>query len=250
MIRPLTQCACGDPKAPLSKCRWFQRMMRHATSWVAVSLLLFAGCAEQPRVRRALAQPYQPANLHRRSAVLPAHLRRVALLPLTAEEGATDAQAAVRDLEPILLVELRKRAAFEVVPVSREQLKLWSGRSNWRQEDPLPPDFLTRVQDETGSQGLMFAYLSAYRPYPPLATGWRLSLIECATGNAWWSVDEVFDAGSVEVIKSAQAYARGQMNQPAIELDSTAVLSSPSRFAQYTAAAVVATLPGRGPASK
>lgn len=220
-------------------------MRRVPSSWWALGLLLLAGCAEQPRVRRAMAQSYQPTNLHRQAAVLPAHLRRIAVLPLTAPAGDVEAQNAVPALESILLIELRKRAAFEVVAVSREQVRLWSGRTEWHQEDPLPANLLPRIQQETGSDGIVFAHLSAYRPYPPLATGWRLSLVDFTTGNTCWSVDEVFDAGSVEVIKAAQAYARGQLNQPAVELDSTGVLSSPSRFGQYSAAAALGTLQPR-----
>lgn len=204
-----------------------------------------AGCVERPRVRRALAPSYQPTNLHRTSAQLPAHLRRVVVLPLTSPDADESARTAVSQHEAILQVELRKRAAFDLVMVTREQMREWTGRADWRQDDALPADFLVRLQRETGADGLMFAHLSAHRPYPPLATGWRLSLVDGATGKACWSVDEVFDAGSVEVIKSAQSYARGQMNQPALELDSTGVLLSPSRFAQYSAAAALGTLPRR-----
>ncbi len=220
-------------------------MMRRPIGWAAVALLAVAGCVERPRVRRALAPAYQPSNLHRAAPQLPAHLRRVAVLPLTSAEGDAAALSAVPQHESILLVELRKRGVFDVIVVTREQLREWTGRPEWRQDDALPENLLPRLQDQTGADGLLFAHLSAFRAYPPLATGWRLSLVDGATGKACWSVDEVFDAGSVEVIKSAQAYARGQMNQPAIELDSMGVLSSPSRFAQYSAAAVLGTLQPR-----
>lgn len=220
--------------------------MRSSFALFMAAGVLAAGCAEQPRMRRALAQPYRPANMHQTTASLPSYLRRVAVLPLVAGEGtASDAALALGTLEPILLLELRKRAAFDVIPISRDQLRLWTGRTDWRQEEPLPPDFLSRIREQTGAEGLVFAQVAAYRPYPPLAVGWRLALVDTTTGTSHWSVDEVFDAGSVEVIKAAQTYARAQMNQPATELDSSAVLSSPSRFGQYAAAAVVATLQPR-----
>ncbi len=219
--------------------------MRSSLACLLVALLAGSGCAEQPRVRRAMAQPYSPTNLHRTPGALPAHLRRVAVLPVTAQDGNADAVAALGSYEPILLVELRKRAAFEVVPISRDQLRLWTGRSDWRQEEALPPDFLAKIRENTGSEGLLFAQLSAYRAYPPLAVGWRMTLVDASTGLSHWSVDETFDAGSVDVIKAAQSYARAQMNQPAMELDSTGVLSSPSRFGQYASAAVVSTLQPR-----
>ena len=51
----------------------------------------------------------------------------------------------------------------------------------------------------------------------------------------------------VEIVVPAfpDAVFRGQMNQPSVELDSTAVLASPRRCGQYTAAAALGTLPAR-----
>ena len=222
--------------------RW---MTRHANVWIVAGLLLLVGCAEQPRVRRAMAPAYKPSNQHSEAPLLPESLRRIAVLPLTAPHGDEAAASVLSHFESLLLVELRKKAAFDVVPVTREQIKEWSGRADWRQDEPLPTNFLSRIREQSGSDGILFAHLSAFRAYPPLAAGWRLSLVDGSTGKAFWSVDEVFDAGSVEVIKSAQAYSRSQMNQPALELDSTGVLTSPSRFGQYSAAAVLGTLPHR-----
>ncbi len=213
--------------------------------WLAVVLLVCTGCSEQAGVRRTLAQPYRPANLHQSAVRLPDHLRRVAVLPLTAGEKTQSAQDEVSALEPILLAELRKQGAFDLVSVSRDQLRAWTGQPAWREEESLPPSLLTRIHEQTGSDGVLFVHVSAFRAYPPLAVGWRLRLVDCLGGQTHWTVDEVFDAGSVEVIKAAQAYARGQLNQPSVELDSTGVLSSPRRFGQYSAAAAIGTLPHR-----
>jgi len=192
-----------------------------------------------------MAKPYQPANLHQSASHLPPGLRRVAVLPLTAEEKDATAQSGSATLEPIFLAELRKRGAFEVVPVTREQLRVWTGRTGWRQEETVPAELLAKIQAQTFCDAVLFDHLSVYRPYPPLAVGWRLSLITCDDRVTHWSVDEVFDAGSPAVIKAAQTYFRGQMNQPSVELDSTAVLTSPRRFGQYSAAAALGTLPAR-----
>ena len=220
-------------------------MSRYLIGWLAAGLLLCSGCAEQNQLRRSLAKPYHPANLHQSAGTLPLNLRRVAVLPLTTEEKDYAAQTGCTTLEPILIAELRKRALFEVVPVSREQLRAWTGKTGWRQEDTLPEELLIKVQKQTGCDGILFDHLSVYRPYPPLAVGWRMTLIDCAEQVTHWTVDEVFDAGSPSVIKSAQAYFRSQMSQPSVELDSTAVLTSPRRFGQYTASAALGPLPAR-----
>jgi len=43
-------------------------------------------------------------------------------------------------LEPLLYAELEKCKRFEVIPVSPEQLKQWTGKIGWRADEPLPPD--------------------------------------------------------------------------------------------------------------
>ena len=192
-----------------------------------------------------MATPYEPANVHRLSRTLPAELQRVALLPLTAAPGNVS-QTGLRTLEPILTSEFRKRGAFEVVTVSPEQLREWTGRPGWRRQDVLPQDLFERIQKQTGCDAVLFSELSTYNPYPPLAVGWHLSLVDLRTRADYWTVDEVFDAGSPGVIAAAQAYYRGGLNQPSVQLDSAAVLNSPLRFGQYSAAAVIGTLPGRG----
>lgn len=215
-------------------------------AWVSgLVWLLGAGCAENAQLRRTTAPPYRPVNYRLAPGGFPAEFRRVAVLPLTSNPQEPMAGDGVVTLETVFLGELRRRAVFEVVTVTKEELRAWTGQSTWRQEEPLPADFLSRIRQHTGCDGVLFAHLAVYRPYPPLAVGWRLRLVEHAQGRSLWETDEVFDAGSAEVIRAAQVYARQQQNQPATDLDSLAVLNSPRRFGQYTAAALCALLPGR-----
>lgn len=220
-------------------------MPRYLTVFLLAGVLGWTGCAEQAQLRRTFASPYKPTNLHQRAATLPATLRRVAVLPVTVNDQDQDARTGVQNLEPVLVAELRKKGAFEVVPVTREQLRVWTGQPSFRQSEVLPVGLLGQLREQTGCDGVLFSHLSVYRPYPPLAVGWHLALVTSEDRVTEWSVDEVFDAGSPEVIKAAQSYFRGQLNQPSVELDSTGVLTSPRRFGQYSAAAALGTLPTR-----
>jgi hypothetical protein len=214
-------------------------------SLLCLGWLLGAGCAENAQMRRTTAPPYRPTNVRLAPGGWPAEFRRVAVLPMTSNAQEPTSREGVVALESVVLGELRRRAVFEVVTVSREELRAWTGHSAWRQDEALPPDLLARIRQQTGCDGVFFVHLSVYRAYPPLAIGWRMGLMEHAQGRSLWAADEVFDAGSAEVIKAAQNYARQNLNQPATDLDSSAVLNSPRRFGQYTAAALFGLLPGR-----
>ena len=207
--------------------------------------LVLVGCADWLPPRRMLVSSYTPRNVYCATNVLPPTLRRVAVLPMTQDESGVAAEEGVANLEPMLVAELRKRNAVEVVVVAREDLRLWTGQPLWKAETPLPTNFFQKISAATGCDAVLFCRLTVYRPHPPLAVGLATKLVECPRRTVFWSVDEVFDASSAPVVSAAEAYGAYELNLPSPQLDGSAVLLSPRRFGQYAAHAVVATLPGR-----
>jgi hypothetical protein len=164
----------------------------------------------------------------------------------------------VAGLETVLYAELEKSGRFEVIPVSGEQLREWTGQASWRADEQLPLNFLERLRDGTGCDAVMFSQLIRYQPYEPLAVGWKFALVEkretvldataapkSAVPEILWSADEVFDAGDVGVANAARAYYSQHLRNEAPLSDPATVLGSPSRFGQYTLNALFATLPDR-----
>ena len=218
--------------------------VRNACLIVLIPSLL-AGCSVVPgNVRRALATPYKPANVAVRQPQIPAAIRRVAMLPIPQSRSDINQAAGANLLEPVFMAELRKRKVFEVIPISPAAVQELTHGSSWAADAPLPPDFFERLHQLTDCDAVVFVSLTAYRPYPPLQTGWSARLVDCRDHETWWALDEVFDAGSESVIAAAESYARTGLNQPNALLSDTGVLHSPLRFGQYTAYAVAQTLPG------
>lgn len=211
----------------------------------AVLMGLLVGCKTPPSVRHALASPYKPTNVYLRQPTLPAALKRVAVLPLPRSRYSTQQSEGASFLEPVLLDELTKHAAFEVIRVPLDTAQRLTPGGAWSAESVLPKDFLKRLQETTGCDGVLFAELTVYQPYPPLRVGWKARLVDCAERQTWWSVDETFDAGSEGVAVAAEAYAREHLNLPNPLLEEASVLQSPRRFGQYTAWAIAETLPKR-----
>ena len=221
-------------------------MFVRALSLVLAPAALLAGCSVMPAsARRAMTPPYQPSNVAVRQPTMPESIRRVVVLPIPRSRGDANQSSGASLLEPVFLAELRKRQAFEVIPVSPAVLRDLTAGSEWSADVALPPDFFKRLNQATACDAVVFVSLTAFRPYPPLQTGWKARLVDCRDHETWWAVDEVFDAGSESVIAAAQSYARGDLSQPNPLLADTGVLHSPLRFGQYTAYAVAQTLPGR-----
>lgn len=193
---------------------------------------------------------YQPANVHRLPAGVPEKVRRVAVLPLVSASRGAQAEAGAEAMQSVLVTELVRSGAFEILAVSADDLNHATGRSQWTAEEKLPTAFFQRLRDQHGCDAVLFSRLTHYRAYPPLAVGWSFKLVECPTKPAespriLWAADEVFDAGNQAVVNSARRYYLSQLKVPGPLADSQTVLQTPRRFAQYTLHALALTLPPR-----
>jgi hypothetical protein len=118
-----------------------------------------------------------------------------------------------------------------------------TGRAAWSAQDVLPSDFLARLHTATGCDAVLFCRLSQYRPYPPMAVGWDLKLVDVNSHTLLWAVDQVLDAGEPAVARSARGYYDKAIHVPPPKGDPSSVLQSPRLFGQYAAAVAVETIP-------
>jgi hypothetical protein len=243
----------------------FRITRRIPTLAALMAAWLAAGCSSTylsspylPTQVQDLGPGYKPSNIYLRAPALPADLKRVALLPLTTTTPTQFLEAGAESLEPILYAELEKSKRFELVPVSREQLRQWSGEPGWRADEPLPPDLFEKIRSATACNAVMFSQITRYQPYQPVAVGWKFSLIEtpvksietkAAKSAIIWSADEVLDSGDPAVATSARNYYTQHLRNEAASADVSTMMSSPTRFGQYTIATLLATMPERTPAS-
>lgn len=213
---------------------------------------LLAGCETMDfkRPERVSGPDYEPANVHRPPAGMPEQIRRVAVLPLVSDARGAQAEAGTEIMQSVLVTEMVRAGAFEIVAVSADDLNHATGRSQWTAEEKLPAAFLQRLRDQHGCDAVLFSRLTQYRAYPPLAVGWSFKLVECPLKPAGpprilWAADEVFDAGNPAVVNSARRYYLSELKVSGPLADSQAMLHTPRRFAQYTLHALALTLPPR-----
>jgi hypothetical protein len=236
---------------------WLTDVVRH-TLYGFVAAIFLIGCARIPRSIEEVGPRYKPSNVYRIADFLPPELRRVAVLSLTTPSSKALLASGVETLETTVYAELEKTGRFEVIPVTREQLREWTGQAGWRADEALPRDFLQRLREGTGCDGVLFCQLIRYQPYEPMAIGWKFELVDeggsvknapaASTTPAiriLWSADEVFDAGDAEVATAARVYYSQHLRDEAPMADSSTVLGSPSRFGQYTLNALFVTMPKR-----
>lgn len=206
---------------------------------------LVCGCKTACLSDPVLGAGYQPENIYRSLSQLPVSIRRVAVLPATCDAAQSDVQSGRDVLNAVIAEEFGKTKKFEIVTVSPEQLRAWTGRSNWRAEETLPANLLKLLRTELACDAVLFSRLTQYRAYPPLAVGFSFKLIEIEKAEFIWAADEIFDASEPSVVNSARRYQLAREQLPTSLADSRSILNSPSGFGRYAANSVFQTLPPR-----
>lgn len=220
------------------------RPFRFQNLLTAALLGLFAAGCETPKPVLPEAGPrFNPSNTYKAVQKLPPDFRRVAVMPFSMDVESLRSQ--VPGLQAVFQEELRKTVRFETVTITSADLRQWTGRSSLSASDALPADMLGRIKTNTLADGILFVRIHTYRPFPPVAVGWDARLVTSTTGQTLWSLDEVFDSGDAEVARTARDFFRAHHTGPTELGDPQADLRSPNRFARYSAAAVVHTLPAR-----
>lgn len=207
-------------------------------------MLLASGCSTKALTDPIYGPSHSVTNAFLKESTLPGTLRRVAVLPLSYNESDAAAVSGQQTLEPVLHAELTKAARFELVFVKPAQMQLWTGKDRWDDFDQLPAGLLKTIEEKTGCDGVLFTRLSQFKAYPPMVIGWRMKLV-ANDADILWAVDELFDAADQGVSNAARRYDRARVrNNPALD-DSRSILLSPAAFGQYSARAVLGTLPVR-----
>lgn len=220
------------------------RPARQTLRWLWVALGLTVAVARAEPTPGPLPLKPRVLNVYRAAPVLPADLRRVAVLPL--KPRVSDLEPEIRHrLEQALLLELGRSGLAEVLPVERGQLQKWTGRASWSPDEPLPPDLFEKLRRATEADAILFVELTAFRAYRPASVGWRLRLVDSRSGCTWWAADEIFNADDPAVVRAARQFERGCRWFADPHRDGWRTLQAPRELARLTVAWLLTTLPAR-----
>lgn len=209
-------------------------------------LLLLAGCATPHKVAKENGKPFAPSNIYRACMFMPMHIKRVAILPVTGEPGEWQADSGRMEMAPILFQELTKTRTCEVLAVTAEQLKAWTGTEAWKAEQKLPSSLFDKLKEALGCDAVLFAHLQRYHAFAPMVVGWRLKLVDLRTNLIVWAADEVFDSSEPAVSKGAALYWKAHAVDGVWTGEETErLVNSPRRFGQFSLACLLGTLPAR-----
>lgn len=187
------------------------------------------------------------ANVYIRPDGLPANLQRVAVMPLVPGRGNRSAERGVPLIEQVFKEELSRARIFDVVALTPNRLNTLIGAQALYADSRLPVEFITKIKEETGCQAILFAELTTFRAYPPVAVGWKLHLFDLETEALIWAADEVFDAGQATVANALRRHIREKLSPNNAAATRLLVLDSPREMARFSLGELIGTFTQKNP---
>jgi hypothetical protein len=106
---------------------------------------------------------------------------------------------------------------------------------------------LLAIRESCKCNGLLVGTVTEYRPYPRLAVGLRLKLLDLTDGQLLWGVEQVWDSTDRSVQKRIRTYVHKEVRSgsSASPLPQELVGVSSLEFVKFAAYEVAQTLDGR-----
>jgi hypothetical protein len=170
--------------------------------------------------------PYK--DLHR--------LGRVALVEL---DRASNDSGIAAEVTSALFLEIQKRQVFGVMVVARGNPAWQSLQENLNSLQGLQQ--LEAARETLTCNGLLLGTVTRYQPYPHMAIGLRLKLIDLSDGQLLWALEQVWDASDKSIQKRIKTYLQDQRRTGQSPLREELVVVSPLSFAKFVAYEVAGT---------
>ncbi len=198
---------------------------------VTLLLALVCGC-ESNQANDAMANSFY-LNPHKDLKTL----GRVALVEFDNKSGYPTVSA---DLTEALFVALQKKQLFGLSVVHQDD-PAWRGlQENLDSLQALKQ--LLAMRDALKCNGLLVGTITQYQPYPRMAVGLRLKLIDLTDGQLLWGLEQVWDSADASIRHRIQQYSSQELRSGSGSLQDEMVVISSLKFGKFIAYEVAETL--------
>jgi hypothetical protein len=164
-------------------------------------------------------------------------LGRVALVELDDNSGYPTISA---DLTKALFVALQKKQIFGVTIVPHDDPE-WRGLQENLDSLQALQKLLT-MRETLKCNGLLVGTITEYEPYPRMAIGLRLKLLDLSDGQLLWGFEQVWDTADRNIEKRIKAYFRDELRSGVASLREELVVVSSLKFGKFVAYEVAETI--------
>jgi len=177
---------------------------------------------------------------------------RVAIVEL---ENNSNYPAIAPDVTEALFKAIQKRQIFSLLTVSQHDPRWQSlqfdldSALNMRNHSKLQiseytPEQLSAIRKTLNCNGVLTGTITQYRPYPHMAIGLRLTLVDLRDARLLWAVEQVWDTADRTTRARVKDYYQSQIHSQIGRLSEQLVDVSPLRFMDFVAYEVARTMDG------
>ncbi|MCF7954400.1 MAG: hypothetical protein K9M75_01225 [Phycisphaerae bacterium] len=196
-------------------------------------LLLISGCG----LKINKPAPIRPLEYYRSPGIDLRSIGRVVILEM---ENLTTNQNLSKELTTALSEEIREKQIFGLDSLYLRDPKWQSLRLS--ADSDVSMDQLTDIKTKLGVDAVMYGRIEHYRPYPRNSIGLKLKLVDCASGELLWAIDQVWDSTDVVVEARAKQFFNSQMRSDYGPMDWKIVMVSPRIYNKFITYEISKTL--------
>ncbi|MCL5282334.1 MAG: hypothetical protein M1376_20805 [Planctomycetes bacterium] len=166
-------------------------------------------------------------------------LHRIGRVALVEIAGTSDDPQIAAALTEALFLEAQKKQVFGVTVVRRSAPAWQELQENLDSSQTLRQ--LATAREALNCNGLLVGTLTEYRPYPHMAVGLRLKLLDLTDGQLLWGMEQVWDSSDRSTQKRIKAYLKEDRKAGHSPLREELVIVSPLNFCKFVAYDVAST---------
>jgi hypothetical protein len=165
---------------------------------------------------------------------------RVALVELDNESRYPQAST---DVTEALFLTLQKSQLFGLTVIQQNNPDWRSLQSNLTSTSPLQQ--LSAIRQTLKCDALLIGTLTEYQPYPHLAVGLRLKLLDLTDGQLLWGLEQIWDSADRSTENRIKRYFRSEMRTDQTLLREQLIVISSIKFIKFIAYEVAQTMQPR-----
>ncbi len=165
------------------------------------------------------------------------NIGRVAIVELENDSSYPEIST---DLTGSLFQALQKRQVFGLTIVHRDDPSWRSLQLDGGSTYSL--DQMAAIREKMKCDGVLLGTVTEYRPYPHMAVGLRLKLLDLRDGQLLWALEQVWDGADKAIEKRTKSYFKNEKGSGFAPLQEQLATVSPLEFIKFVSYEVAATL--------
>jgi hypothetical protein len=199
------------------------------------SVLLLPACGCESEQEDAMANAYYLSpNKDLRK------LGRVAMVEMDSVSDSSRTPDIAASITDALFLEVQKRQVFSVMVVRQDDPAWQNVQENLDSLQELHQ--LVSIRDNIGCNGLLVGSVTRYQPYPHMAIGLRMKLLDLTDSQLLWAMEQVWDSSDRSIQKRVKAFVKEQRQSGESPLREELAVVSPLNFSKFVAYEVAKTL--------